>query len=363
MSEPPTNPERPAEVSRFEYNLLSIARFLLGHGSPDQAARWLNQTFTPAPQCLTRTCVTLLQDILSKGVVLELIHAGGWRNERFLRRGQPSLGRLWERLPLEERALEFGPVSLEFVFWLTADKPHDDKLKWDANPSSMTPGDLLFLALALQAMQPFDEMVQAMVRKSAFHGNPFCWLMSPAMFTRRTEPQIPDFVRCFRPEMASIIESMQPYLTACWIRSERAKGQLGDWQRLRNQGTAEWETLTQFLTQAHEHDRPDLARFVLHAATSILANRPTQSFWTGGLQGSGPPRLRDRLETQRLALALPRQLETMHEWDRQARTIGYFDEEYPASQLWKEDWERANGADAVEHVRHLLEQLEPLRTS
>ena len=103
--------------------------------------------------------------------------------------------------------------------------------------------------------------------------------------------------------------------------------------------------------------------FVLHAATTILANRPTQSFWTGGLHGSGPPRLRDRLETQRLALALPRQLETMHDWDRQARSIGYFDEEYQASQLWKDDWEQADGDDAVQHVRHLLEQLEPLQIS
>ena len=82
MSDEPNNPDAPAEVSRFEYNLLSIARFLLGHGNPDQAARWLTQTFTPAPQCLTRTCVNLLQDILSKGIVMELVHAGGWRNER-----------------------------------------------------------------------------------------------------------------------------------------------------------------------------------------------------------------------------------------------------------------------------------------
>ena len=363
MSDEPTNPDAPAEVSRFEYNLLSIARFLLGHGSPDQAVRWLTQTFTPAPQCLTRTCINLLQDILSKGIVLELVHAGGWRNERFLRRGQPTLGRSWERLPLEERKLEFGPSSLEFVFWLTADKPSDDKLKWDANPSSMTPGDKLFLALALQTMQPFDEIVQVLVRKSAFHGNPLCWLMAPSLFGRRAEPRVPNFAPCFTPEMAGIIESMQHYLTGCWVRSERAKGQLGDWRRMQNQGEAELQALNQFLEQAHAHGRPDLARFVLQAATMILANRPTQSFWTGGLHGSGPPRLRDRLETQRLALALPRQLETMHDWDRQARSIGYFDEEYQASQLWKDDWERFNGNDAVQHVHHLLDQLEPLRTS
>ena len=39
------------------------------------------------------------------------------------------------------------------------------------------------------------------------------------------------------------------------------------------------------------------------------------TFWTGGLQGSGPPRLADRLETQRNALAVLRQAGALRDWE------------------------------------------------
>jgi hypothetical protein len=85
-------------------------------------------------------------------------------------------------------------------------------------------------------------------------------------------------------------------------------------------------------------------------------------FWTGGLQGSGPPRLADRLDTQRAALALPRQMATLADWQEKYRAVGYFDEGYAASQLWKQDWEGAAGDRVAARARAAVEQVEPLRT-
>ena len=87
----------------------------------------------------------------------------------------------------------------------------------------------------------------------------------------------------------------------------------------------------------------------------------TPVFWTGGLQGSGPPRLADRLDTQRAALAVPRQMEILEDWQQRALGVGYFDEGYQASQMWKADWEALDGDRVAARARATVEMLEPLR--
>jgi hypothetical protein len=43
--------------------------------------------------------------------------------------------------------------------------------------------------------------------------------------------------------------------------------------------------------------------------------------------------------------------------------VGYFDEEYQASQLWKEGWEAADGDRVAARARAAVEMLEPLRAA
>ena len=75
-----------------------------------------------------------------------------------------------------------------------------------------------------------------------------------------------------------------------------------------------------------------------------------------------PPRLADRLDTQRAALAVPRQMATLAEWQQKYRAVGYFDDDYAASQLWKQDWAAADGDRVAARARATVEQIEPLRT-
>jgi hypothetical protein len=359
-AEPPTQQPAPA-VPRFEYNLLRILRFLLGQMPAEQAATLVYNWFLPPPPCLSRTCVRLAKDMLAKGLVIHLVRAGGWRRERFLRGNQPVEGRVWERVPLDVRRLEFGEHTLRFLVWLTAEKPTDSIDEWDAPPAERTAADELFLAMAFDALRPLQDVFQSLSAKSAFRANPLCWLLSPGDFAT-DEPAPPVFDPWLTGSRAAILECLQPVLTQRWIRSERSKGQISDWKRMRQQGRAEHATLTAFLAAAEKAGRPDLVRFVLRAAAAVLTgNEPTPAFWTGGLQVTGPPRLADRLETQRAALALPRQLETLQRWERRARAVGYWDEDYPTSQLWKADWEAAGGDDLAARARRVLEQLEPLR--
>ena len=359
---PAPEPAGPPAVSRFEYNLLRILRFLLGYMPADQAQTLVYAKFQPAPPCLTRTCVRLIRDTLSKATVLHLVRAGGWRRDRFLRAGQPVEGRVWDRLPLASRELAFSKHTLSFLVWLTSEKPTDTKEVWDAPPSELTPGDELFFSMAFDALRPLQDVVPAIAGKNVFDLNPLCWLLCPADFANTDEPELPNFSPYMMGTRAAILECLQPVLAQRWIRSERSKGQIGDWKRMRHQGRAELAMLASFLKVAETSGRTDLARFVLRTATVILGNAElAPSFWTGGLQGSGPLRLADRLDTQRSALALPRQLDTLHRWDRAARAIGYFDDGYEASQLWKADWELARGDEITARAKRILDQLEPLK--
>jgi hypothetical protein len=361
-AEPPTPSPGPPAVSKFEYNLLRILRFLLGHAPAEQAAPLVYARHSPAPPCLSRTCVRLVQDMLAKGLVIHIVRAGGWRRERFLKGNQPVEGRVWERVPLDDRRLEFGEHTLGFLFWIAAEKPADTKDVWDAPAGELSAADELFLAVAFDALRPMSDVFQALSTKAAFHRNPLCWLISPGDFAA-DEPSPPAFGPWLTGTRAAILECLQPVLTQRWVRGERGKGQIGDWKRMRQQGRAEFAVLTSFLAAAEKAARPDLARFVLRSASAIFASGElAPAFWTGGLQGTGPPRLADRLETQRAALALPRQLESLQRWERKARSVGYFDEDYAASQLWKADWEAARGDDVAARAHRVLEQLEPLRT-
>lgn len=357
-----TDTAGPPAVSRFEYNLLRLLRFTVGHMPVEQALTLITAKAV-APPCLSAVCVKLAEQTLSTACVLALVRGGGWRSASFLHRDKPTTGRVWERLPLNERALEFGELPLSFLLWLTAEKPTEkDATRWDPPADDLTPGDALFFWLAFEAFRPDPALLAAVAGKKVFRDNPLCRLMAPAEFAT-DDPAGLRFANWMTGPRAAILECLQPTLAARWIRSERGKGQIEEWPRMRETGLAESRVLGAFLAAADTAKRPDLARFLLKTAAAILTQPDlTPGYWTAGLRGTGPGRLADRLETQRVALALPRQLETLQNWDRRARAVGYFDEEYAAAQWWKGEWEVAQGDALTAIARRLLDQLEPLRT-
>lgn len=358
----PADPSGPPAVSRFEYNLLRLLRFAVGH-MPIEQALGLIAAKQMQPPCLSAVCVKLAEQTLATAGVLALVKGGGWRADTFLMGDKPATGRAWERLPLAERVLEFGELPLSFLLWLTAEKPTDpDAAKWNPPADDLTPGDALFFWLAFDALKNDPALLVAVGGKKVFRDNPLCRLMAPAEFAS-DEPAGLRFAAWMTGPRAAILECLQPTLAARWIRSERGKGQIEDWRRMRETGTAEARTLEAFLMAANTAKRPDLARFLLKTAAAILTQPDlTPGYWTAGLKGTGPGRLADRLDTQRVALAVPRQLETLHDWDRRARAVGYFDDEYAAAQWWKGEWEATGGDALTATARRLLDQLEPLRT-
>jgi hypothetical protein len=360
---PPTRPpetDGPRQVSKFEFNLLRVLRFFVGHFPADQGLQ-LVRTTVARPDCLSEAAVHLIKDTLAKASVLFLVREGGWRNDRYLRQNQPTGGRVWERSPLDERVLEFSRHVVEFLLWATAEKVNETKAAWDARLEDLTPADEFFFWRAFDACRADPDLVAVLRKKEAFRRNAFCWISCPGDLTDADEPTVPDLRPLFTGLRAVMLECLQQHLAGRWIRSERAKGQIGDWKRMRQQGRAEFAALQAFLEAAGQANRTDLARFVLRTNAAILQTDLTPVFWTGGLQGSGPPRLADRLDTQRSALAIPRQMEVLAGWQQRARFVGYFDEDYQASQTWKQDWEAADGDRVAARAHAAVEMLEPLR--
>jgi len=358
----PPEPDGPRQVSKFEFNLLRILRFLLGHFPADQGLQLVRQAAT-RPDCLSHDAVDLAKDHLGKGSVLFLTRGGAWRNDKYLRNNTPTPGRVWERIPLNERTLEFSRPVVEFLMWLTAEKVHETKQAWDAAPKALTPSDELFFWLAFDQMRTDPDLLAVLRKKDAFRLNPFCWISVPGdvVDPDSAKPTAPDLTPLCIGLRAALMECLQSYLTQHWIRSERAKGQIGDWKKMRQQGAAEYAGLQAFLKAADEARRTDLARFVLRTNAGILQSDQPATFWTGGLQGTGPPRLADRLETQRAALAVPRQMDVLEGWQNRARSVGYFDEDYAATQMWKLDWEAVDGDRVAARAKAAVEMLEPLR--
>lgn len=363
--EPPPNPpgaSGPPALPRFEYNLLRILRFVLGFAPPEQTELLIQTRLQPAPPCLSAICVQLVRDTLAKGLVLRLAHAGGWRRAEFLRQEQPTSGRVWERIPLAERLLEFSPEPLTFLIWLTATRPGDSETPWDVDTAPRTAADDLFFAVAYENLRQLPDLLIGLSGKRAFRENALCWLMFPGDFAGTEEPHPPDFSPWFQPPRSVFLECLEPMLTRHWVQTERAKGRIEDWRIMRRQGVAEAATWTNFLAAAEAAQRYDLARFLIRALAELLrVSDLGREFWTGGLREFRPQRLADRLATEQAAFALLQQAEVLAAWDRRARAVGYFDEGYAASQMWKRDWETLNGDHTIQEARRLLATLDPLR--
>ncbi len=360
-SDAPPIASAPKQVSRFEANLLRILRSFFQQAPMEEAAKLVREVLN-RPKCLSPAAVHLVRDTLSKGCVLFLVRAGGWKKERFLRQGEPKSGRLWERSPVAALSLQFSKHALEFLIWLTANRPSETKPIWQAPTAELTVADRLILFLAYDSLREEPDIAGALQSSPSFVENALCRLFYPGEFTADQTAKPLSFAEWFTGAGSLILESLQSLLEARWLEIERGKGQLGDWDRMRQQGDAEMNVLGQFLDAAEQAKRQDLARFLLGVLAKVLATPDmTATFWTGGLQGNGPPRLAERLATQQSALALLRTSERFRRWEQRSRTSGYLDDDYAAAKFWLGEWERLNGAQTTMRADQIVQTLEPLR--
>jgi len=190
--------------------------------------------------------------------------------------------------------------------------------------------------------------------------NGLCRLMFPEDFA--DAPLEGDEWRPWTSGVGScILECLQRPLAVRWIETETAKERIKDAAWMRALGQRQARMLESFCAAMSAAGRWDLARFLLATAEAVLADNPTARRWIGGLNVE-TLRLADRVETYRAATALLRRLGELQRWEAEARTVGYFDEGYAASQLWKADWEHYQGDELCRRAEAIVRETEPLQS-
>jgi hypothetical protein len=346
-------------VSRFEANLLLLLYFILRREPAERALPLIEKGLTP-PRCLSRAAVRLVQDALTKGCVHLLAERGGFWRERFLRDGRPVEGRLWERTAPEQLGLTFSRQTLEFLRWLTAVKPDAKEPAPRPALQPLTDGDRLLLFFAHEGLRQFSGRKLDWQSMPAFAQHGLCRLAYPDDFAFPVIAEPPDFTVWTGGVGACVLEALQNDLAARWVEVECRKQQLHEYVAMRRLGEEQERVLTAFLSAVERAGRLDLARFLLRAAARLLPEHTQADFWVHSLQHT-KQRLADRAATYACALAFLRQLPRLQQWERRARVTGFFDEGYPAAQLWMADWEQYQGDVLVERAQAIVRQLDPLR--
>jgi hypothetical protein len=347
-------------VSRFEASLLRILHFFLGHAPSQQALPLVQGRCTPPP-CLSRVAVELVEDTLAKGCTLFLARTGGWRKGRFVRADRVADGRLWERTAPDGLGLKFSRAILDFLMWITARDPREEESTWSAPPAELTPADWLFFFLVYRAIRPEPDLVKALAGQVGLHQNALCRLAYPEEFPPAAVNFDLGYELWTHGVGGCILEALQPLLTERWFALESGKARMTDWNALQALGDAQERVLDGFLDAVERAQRLDLADFLLVATERLLTPGAAAHLWVSDAVRTGPPRMADRVNMQHAALALVRQVERFQDWERQARSVGYFDEGYQASQLTKENWERHGGDTLHSRAQAIIQELDPLR--
>ncbi len=344
-------------ISRFEADLLRILHALLGR-APIEGARPLIDGRQPRPKCLSRAAVELVQDALAKGCVWRLAREGGWLPDRYLRGDRVATGRLWERTPSDDLGLSYSRYTLDFLLWLTADHPADRPARWNPGERALTVGDRLLLFYAYEALRACSGRL---VDVPQFPRHALCRLAFPEDFVGNRPGLQPDFSTWTEGLGACVLEALQPCLAARWITLEQKKPAIIDPSHMMALGRVQAATLGAFLDAIDAAGRPDLARFLLSAGSALFREAMGPRSWVGSLD-LGRLRLAERADAHRAALAFLRSFGRLQEWERRARGVGYFDEGYAASQLWKAEWEAHGGDRLCEQAAAITRAVDPLGT-
>jgi hypothetical protein len=344
------------QVTRFESTLLKILHAMVGRAPAAQVLKLLVRRWA-RPRCLSRQCVDLVKDALSKGCTWWLA-TGGWRSETFLRGDAAAEGRLWQRTPPADLGLEFSAYALDFLIWLTEADVSGDAVWQPYEEDSLATGDRLLLALSLDAVAD-TEIGMHWAASPPFANDGLCALLHPELMAHAATRFSPTFEPWLTPAGQTILEAAQHRLARSWHALETAKATMISRDRMTALGRAQRQTLHAFFAAIDRAGRRDLARWVLIALEDAVADSPDVSRWIGALDVKGL-RVAQRTEIYRSAVAFLAAAAQLSHWQQQAVGTGYFDEGYAASQIWKSDWERYNGQAAIATAQRVARDAEPL---
>jgi len=332
-----------AEVRRVaasEYELVALARALLGPGAPagSEVRAVLSGSRTMPPR-ISSACEEMLRDTLAR-LWPALWRRGGARPGASVGGGQVRRGRIWERhAPV---GLAFSRATLQLLRWLiamplsattgraAAQRPAVTGVPGiePLEKAALTVGDQVMIYLALDAASGTQSAV-TLAAQPLVRAAPLAWLGFAELLGAALPPGPPSFDALCAGAGAIVVESLTGHLAQRWREVELGKRALTAPEALVALGAAQDATLHGFLAACDRHRRRDLAGFVVDAAAPLLAREiaPTPAM----LDPTTP--LSRRLAARVAAGALLRGVMTWAEWDGSHRGVRFIDDDYAIAQL------------------------------
>ena len=375
--------QTPIKVTPFEDKLLRNTRWILQpsesvlHSPEFSTGKWHYHSFPQ--QGLSANAATLLKKMLAQGAVLFLVKANqGW-SESFLREGRDKTGRLWERYPLTERALHFSRNTLDILRWLTSSDPNNPGV-WTEPQTELaylTPADEFIIwriADRIQSVHSFRSLsFKRLCSLSIFRDNPWLWLCTPYLLENNISSGsiapldkspwyaqarltfIPSFASCFQGLRSVILEALQHLLYQRLVSTFPIINPsiVSDTKEFVDRNVITYLVYRQFLLEAEQAGRPDLALFLLRALARLIPAFPQARDWWEHNEKVNIGQLntvRERIQAWQAAIALPFLVNILHRWTQHYRNVGYWDEEYHSAQWWLRHWERYHGDELVDCV-------------
>lgn len=353
-----SRPAPPARVSRSEAELLDLAARII---SPTQ--RYITALREP-PRRVVRikqigpTAMSLLQQILARGVSAELLRRGGWETRRTLvadpgspGTSQVARGRLWERHP-RLPPLHFTSASFRLLSWLRAEDVAAPKAVLQFKAPISVADELLVYFAAEQIIKAGGNLQQP-----AFLRSPLCQLaFSNHLASAEPLPTL-DFRPLTSGDGAIVLEALQSELARRVVDIEKAKHECVTLDGMVRIGAAQAHAFAGLFRAVDlvVPRRRDLAGFMAEAARSLLAKGPERicpdhRWWVEALDLRAP--LAARQAAFSAAATFLRTIGQLGRWLDDAGIVAHFDDDYVDAQLLLSSWEYLRAAPELPEHGH-----------
>lgn len=346
------------EVSEFEAQLLRILRCLM-HKAPVQHSLGRLVNSNRKPRCLSRNCVELIQDMLSKGVT-EWLARSGWEHQRCVKNEVVVNDRLWNRHSLDAVRLSFTPNSLRFLIWLTADNVAQPRTNPGIDEDTISTGDQLLFLMAYAVLRS-TIAGPALLKQPGLRDHGLIHLMFPADVASAQNNPPPDLDHWCAADQAWVSEALQSRLALQWTRSEQAHWTSNNDADVLLAGRATENVLENWFRATEASGRRDLCLFLLKAGRRLM-DSPDRDQWFQRFD-LRQLQMADRTRFYDAALSFWMSAERLRQWTLQAQAVGFYDDDYQASQLWKREWETLDGDRFVREAQAIIKRFHPMPTT
>lgn len=317
------------KVAESEFKFLAVAKAIVGMESP-QYIQTILKTKQKVPTSkryrnkIGPTAGKIFQEIIIKGVPLQIIKRGGWLNKKSIDGFNLLKGRVWNRHKMP--TLKYSSFVFDLVYWLTSNSFNSNSNCPILNSYPKTLGDEVLAFLAVDLLYKAN-LKNILTKQASFCSSGLIWLAYlDAFINTDINPKKEYFNELVNNDRAIILEALLPQLTQKWYNIERSKKQMVKNQDMIRLGNLQKIVLDYFLTAIDENGRRDLAEFLLNAGKRIIESNSCSSDWIASLENKGSMSIRtDAKKASSSFLQIFPKLQT---WAIESRTVPFFEDDY-----------------------------------